>query len=158
MIDFSKVSDPTDIVNYIIPKGTAEGVNQLTIASVNSGLKYVKDDVSISLWGKRSYIWIDKSIESAQTLKDNALLLLSQWKDLKISFSVNSADLSILPEYSQEQKILNGITRIIVDNETYYARIIGEEMLFQHHLKLKLMEARFQVLLYQKTDLIFYRT
>lgn len=128
MIDFNKVSDPTDIVNYIIPKGNADGVNQVSIASVNSGLKYLKDDVSIALWGKRSYIWIDKTIENAATLKSNAQALLAQWKDPKISFEVNSADLSVLPEYSQERKILNSVTKIIVDDEEYYARIVGEDI------------------------------
>lgn len=128
MIDFNEASDPTEIVNYIIPKGNGEGINQLTIGLVNSGIKYLKDDVSIALWGKHSYIWIDKSFEDAQLLKNSALSLLNQWKDPKISFNVNAADLSILPEYAQEQKVLNGITRILVDDNEYYARIIGEEI------------------------------
>ncbi|MBH1941629.1 phage tail protein [Mobilitalea sibirica] len=128
MIEFNKVSDPTEIVNYIIPKGTGEGVNQLTIASVNEGLKYLKDDASIAQWGKRSYIWIDKSYENAQLLKNSAQSLINQWKDPKISFEVGSADLSILPEYAQERKVLNGVTRIIVEDEEYLARIIGEEV------------------------------
>jgi hypothetical protein len=128
MTDFNEVSDPTDIVNYIIPKGTGEGINQLTIAPVNGGLKYLKDDASIAEWGKRSYIWIDKSFENVQLLKDSAQSLLNQWKDPKISFTVGSADLSILPEYSQERKVLNGITRIIVDDEEHLARIVGEDI------------------------------
>lgn len=128
MIDFNKISDPTNIVNYLIPKGSGEGVNQLDIARYNSGKKYIKDDVSIAKWGKRSYIWIDKKAEDAQTLLANARSLLNQLKDPKISFSVSSADLSVLPEYAGEQKLLNGVTRIIVDNEEYLARIIGEEI------------------------------
>lgn len=128
MKSFSSVSDPSDIVNYIIPKGSGEGVNQLDIKSVNSGLKYLKDDESISKWGKHTYIWIDKRFEDAQTLKDNAQALLEQWKDPTISFTCDSVDLSILPEYSQEKKILNGVTRIVVDDITYEARIIGESI------------------------------
>ena len=128
MTDFNKVSDPTDIVNYIIPLGVGEGINQLNISSINSGLKYIKDDASIAQWGKRPYIWIDRSIENVYTLKSTAESLLTQWKDPKISFSVNAVDLSILPEYEKERKILNGITRIIVDDEEYFARIVGEEI------------------------------
>ncbi len=128
MIDFNKISDPTNIVNYLIPKGSGEGVNQLDIARYNSGKKYIKDDVSIAKWGKRSYIWIDKKAEDAQTLLANAKSLLNQLKDPKMSFSVSGADLSILPKYAGEQKILNGVTRIIVDNEEYLARIVGEEI------------------------------
>lgn len=128
MKSFNSVSDPSDIVNYIIPKGSGEGVNQLDIKSVNGGLKFLKDDESITKWGKHSYIWIDKRFEDAQTLKDNAQALLEQWKDPTISFTCDSVDLSILPEYSQEKKILNGVTRIIVDDATYEARIIGESI------------------------------
>ena len=90
--------------------------------------KYIKDDVSIAKWGKRSYIWIDKKAEDAQTLLANAQSLLSQWKEPSISFEIGSADLSILPEYAGEEKILNGVTRIMVDGEEYLARIIGEEI------------------------------
>lgn len=128
MIDFNEVSDPTDIVNYIIPKGSGEGINQLTIEKVNGGLRYLKNDASISQWGKRSYIWIDKSIEDVYTLKARAQAILDEKKCPKISFGISSADISVLPEYQHERKVLNGITRIIVNNEEYYARIVGEKI------------------------------
>jgi phage minor structural protein len=128
MLDFNNISDPTDIVNYLIPKGFGEGVNQLTIERVNSGQKYLKDDASITKWGKRSYIWIDKSMEDATTLKAKAQALLNQWKEPKISFSVNGADLSILPEYAHERRMLNTVTRIIVEDKEYSARIVGEKI------------------------------
>jgi phage minor structural protein len=128
MIDFNEVSDPTDIVNYIIPKGAGEGVNQLTIADVNGGKRYLKDDESISKWGKRSYIWIDKRFEDKQMLKENAQSLLNQWKNPKIAFTCKSADLSLLPGYEHERKVLNGVTNIIVGEKLYQARIIGESI------------------------------
>lgn len=128
MIDFSEVSDPTDIVNFIIPKGAGEGVNQLNIESVNNGVKYLKDDKSIAKWGKRSYIWIDRRFEHADSLKDNAQALLDEWKDPTIAFSINSVDLSVLEEYKYEEKLLNGVTRIIVEDKEYLARIIGEDI------------------------------
>ena len=128
MGSFDKASDPTDIVNYIIPKGVGEGTNQLTIKTVNGGLNYLKDDASIATWGKRSYIWIDKSVEDQATLKAKAQAVLDQLKNPKINFSVSAADLSILPEYSQERRMLNTVTRIIVGDEEYTARIIGEKI------------------------------
>lgn len=104
MLDFNEVADPTEIVNYIIPKGAGEGVNQLTIESVNGGKRYLKDDGSIDKWGVHKYIWIDSRFEDAESLKANAQSLLNQWKDPKISFECPSTDLSILPEYEQEKK------------------------------------------------------
>ncbi|MFS8651441.1 MAG: phage tail spike protein, partial [Caldibacillus sp.] len=128
MMDFNEVIDPTDIVNYIIPKGAGEGVNQLTIESVNGGKNYLKDDASIAEWGVHKYIWIDQRFEDAESLKANAQSLLNQWKDPKISFECPSTDLSILPEYSHEQKFLYGVTRIIVEDKEYLARIVGESI------------------------------
>lgn len=128
MIDFEEVSDPTEIVNYIIPLGYGEGVNQLDISSVNNGKRYIKDDASIDKWGKKPYIWIDKRFEDAQSLKESAESLLEQWKDPKISFTCNSIDLSIKPEYKAKRRLLNGVTRIIVEDKVYYARIIEEDI------------------------------
>jgi phage minor structural protein len=128
MEDFNKASDPTEIVNYIIPKGVGEGRNQLTIARANGGLNYIKDDVSIAQWGKRSYIWIDTSIEDSATLKARAQALLEEKKSPKISFSVGAADLSILEEYKAERRLLNTVTRIVVGEEEYAARIISEKI------------------------------
>ncbi|UOQ48126.1 phage tail protein [Gracilibacillus caseinilyticus] len=128
MISFEEVSDPTEIVNYIIPKGQGEGVNQLTIEDVNGGDDFLQDSASITEWGKRSYIWIDRRFKDADSLKESGQALLKQWKDPKISFSIDSVDLSILPEYAHERRLLNGRTQIVViDSDfdrTYYGRII----------------------------------
>lgn len=128
MISFDEVSDPTEIVNHIIPKGQGEGVNQLTIEDENNGVKYLEDTESIAEWGLRKYIWIDRRFKNADSLKESAQSLLRQWKDPKISFEINAVDLSVLPEYAHEQRLLGTKTRIIVyDSDidrTYDARII----------------------------------
>jgi phage minor structural protein len=147
MIDFSEVSDPTNIVNYIIPKGAGEGVNQLTIEAVNDGERFLKDDASIREWGTKKYIWIDERFEDAESLKSNAQSLLNQWKIPKISFDVNTVDLSVLEEDNDHryfiahdqtiegaktikalQRPLNGITRIIANDKEYEARILSEDI------------------------------
>jgi len=128
MISFDEVSDPTGIVNYIIPKGYGEGVNQLTIEDVNNGQRFLKDDASITEWGKRSYIWIDRRFKNAEELKGSAQALLSEWSHPKISFEVDSVDLSVKPEYAHEAKHLNGVVRIIVEDKTHYGRIIEEHI------------------------------
>ncbi len=128
MIDFEEVSDPTDIVNYLVPKGAGEGVNQLTIADVNGGRRYLQDNASIAKWGKRSYIWIDRRFTDKESLKASGQSLLNQWKDPKISFACKSVDLSIKPEYAHEKKLLNGVINILVDDNKYRARIISEKI------------------------------
>src|SRR5690625_373660 len=128
MIDFEEVSDPSKIVNYIVPKGAGEGVNQLDIKSVNDGKPYLKNDDSISKWGVHKYIWIDRRFEDAESLKRNAEALLKEWSEPTISFECRAVDLSIKPEYSHERKILGGLSKIIVNEEEYYARIISEKI------------------------------
>jgi len=128
MKSFDEVSDPTNIVNYVIPKGSGEGKNQTRIDDVNGGLSYLKDDESIVKWGKHSFIWIDKRFTDADPLKANGQSLLDQWKDPSIAFKSDSVDLSILPEYQHERKVLNGVTRIIVEDKEYFGRILQEDI------------------------------
>ncbi len=128
MVDFEEISDPTNIVNYIIPKGDGEGVNQLSIRDVNDGLTYLKDDESIDKWGKRSYIWIDRRFTDAESLKASGQALLDEWKSPKLSFDCQSVDLSIKPEYAHERKHLNGLIKIITDDSDYIARIVSEKI------------------------------
>lgn len=128
MISFDEVSDPTGIVNYIIPKGYGEGVNQLTIEDVNEGKRYLEDRESIEEWGKRSYIWIDRRFKHADSLKESAQALLDEWSKPKISFEVDSVDLSVKPEYAHESKHLNGVVRIAVEDKRHYGRILEEHI------------------------------
>lgn len=128
MVDFEEVSDPTNIVNYLIPKGDGEGVNQLTIKDVNGGKTYLKDDESIKRWGKRSYIWIDRRFTDAESLKASGQALLDERKSPMLSFDCQSVDLSIKPEYAHERKHLNGLIKIITDEDDYTARIVAEKI------------------------------
>lgn len=128
---FRKVADPTNIINWLIPKGDGEGVNKLTIEDVNSGNKYLKDDASITAWGKKSRIWRDKRFEDKQTLKDRGQVVLNQNKEPKISFSSKMYDLSIKEEYKHTEAALNGVTSIIVEEQgekEYLARILEEDI------------------------------
>lgn len=124
LIDFEELSNPEDVVNYIIPKGSGEGVNQLTIADVNNGDRFLYDQESIDKYGKKKYIWIDKRFDDAQSLKDSAQSLLDQWKQPKLSFPCSGADLSILKGAAKE--LLYTVTRIYVNDEEYEARLIDE--------------------------------
>jgi phage minor structural protein len=128
ILEFNEHVDPTEIVNYLIPKGSGEGVNQLTIKDVNGGKNYLKDDESIAKWGKRPYIHIDRRFTQADSLKGYAENLLNDWKEPKFSIEVKAADLSILPGYEHEQRFLNTASNVIVENKVYVARIIGEKI------------------------------
>jgi phage minor structural protein len=126
ILEFNKMVDPTDIVNYLIPKGYGEGINALTIKDVNGGLKYLKDDASIAKWGRKSDIRIDRRFKIPASLKRWGENLLSELKDPIFSLDVKAADLSILPGHEHEKRLLNSVANVIVGDDVYQVRIIKE--------------------------------
>jgi phage minor structural protein len=126
ILEFNKLVDPTDIVNYLIPKGYGEGINALTIKDVNGGKKYLKDDASIAKWGRKSDIRIDRRFKIPASLKRWGENLLSELKDPKFSLDVKAADLSILPGHEHEKRLLNSVANVIVGDDVYQVRIIKE--------------------------------
>jgi phage minor structural protein len=126
ILEFNKLVDPSDIVNYLIPKGYGEGINALTIKSVNGGKKYLKDDASIAKWGRKSDIDIDRRFKIPSSLKAWGEKRLSEKKDPKFSLDVKAADLSILPGHEHERRLLNSVANVIVGEDVYKVRIIKE--------------------------------
>jgi phage minor structural protein len=126
ILEFNKLVDPTDIVNYLIPKGYGEGINALTIKDVNGGKKYLKDDASIAKWGRKSDIRIDRRFKIPASLKRWGENLLSELKDPKFSLDVKAADLSILPGHEHEKRLLNSVANVIVGEDIYQVRIMKE--------------------------------
>jgi phage minor structural protein len=126
ILEFNKLVDPSDIVNYLIPKGYGEGINSLVISSVNDGKKYLKDDASIAKWGRKSDIRIDRRFKIPASLKAWGENLLSELKDPKFSIDVKAADLSILPGHEHEKRLLNSVANVIVGEDVYKVRIIKE--------------------------------
>lgn len=125
MLIYDRTNDPSNLVNHVVPLGSGEGVNQLNIASVNNGNNFLKDDASIAQWGFRPYIWIDKRYTDAQSLKNDAQAFLDKWKIPKLSFKCTDLDLSVLPEYEDEKKLLGTITRVITEDYELEERIVG---------------------------------
>jgi len=127
MGSFDEVIDPTKIVNRIYPLGAGEGVNQLGIESVNGGVAYLDDAVSIAKYGLKPYVWVNRSFENPDTLKASAQGLLDEWKIPKISTSVTGSDLSMLKGYEFDKHRVGNLIRIVVDDrEDTIVRIVSE--------------------------------
>ncbi|MEL3973060.1 phage tail protein [Rossellomorea oryzaecorticis] len=112
LVGIEKEEDPTEIVNRIYPRGVGEGVNQLTVSDVNNGVTYLEDTESINKYGLQSYVWIDRRIENAETLKANGQSLLSQWKNPKVVYRTNAADVSSITGESIDKHRLGKKGRI----------------------------------------------
>lgn len=86
--------NPMSVYNRIYPLGYGEGVNQLTIESVNSGIPYIEDVVSIEENGIIETVWVDRRFEDAATLLASGKAILKKWKEPIVTWNVSAADVS----------------------------------------------------------------
>ncbi len=93
MTSIVKTVDASSIANRIYALGYGEGVNQLTISSVNNGVPYVEDAMSIQQYGLCSSILVDSRYEVAENLKGYAEQLLAELKEPYISYEIGAIDL-----------------------------------------------------------------
>jgi len=84
--------DATNLVTRLIPLGYGEGINQLTIESVNGGRNFLEAD-TVSIWGVKETIWTDRRFEDAENMKSTAQAMLDRLKMPWICYTVNSIDL-----------------------------------------------------------------
>ena len=89
MLGVTKTEDPTNLCTRLYPFGYGEGINQLTIESVNNGRKYIDAD-TIEEHGPISKIWIDQRYQHAQSLYDAAVAMLEELKNPAVAYSVET--------------------------------------------------------------------
>lgn len=118
--------DPGDLITRIIPLGYGDGVNQLTINSVNSNVEYVEDTAAISQYGLIEGVITNIEIQDAGTLKTYGITVLSEKKYPKLILNTEMLDRSVLNEFELE-KFYKGDTLHIINevmNLDVYARVI----------------------------------
>lgn len=95
MLNVSKQSDPQNICTRLYPLGYGEGVNQLTIESVNEGITYLQSPQKyIDRYGIVERIWVDRRYENAESLKEAAQSMLDELQEPTVEYSVTFAQLS----------------------------------------------------------------
>jgi phage minor structural protein len=93
MTSIVKTQDATALANRVYALGYGEGVNQLTIESVNNGVPYVEDAMSILKYGLCSTILVDSRYEVPENLKAYATQILAELKEPYISYEIGAIDL-----------------------------------------------------------------
>lgn len=93
MKEIRKTVDATKLANRIYALGYGEGVNQLTIASVNDGLPYVEDPESQLKYGLCPTILVDRRFENAENLKAYAKRILAESSEPYVSYQASAVDL-----------------------------------------------------------------
>ena len=121
------VEDPSEICTRLYALGYGEGVNQLTIKTVNpTGKPYIDAD-TIDEYGIIERIWVDKRYESAETLYNAAKARLEQLKRPKITVSVSALDLHKVTLDPADRFVLGKLVKVHDDelNIDYTGRVIG---------------------------------
>lgn len=95
-----KEEDPSNLITRIYPLGYGEGVNQLTIETVNNGIPYLEAPKSIvDQYGTHKRIWVDRRFKDPQSLKDSAQSLLKRYQQPIISIALDCADYELMDPY-----------------------------------------------------------
>jgi phage minor structural protein len=116
LIDFEIEENPMSVFNRIYPLGYGEGVNQLTIESVNNGVPYIEDAASIAENGIIETTWVDKRFEDAATLMASAQALLKKWKEPVVSWVVSAADVSSITGAKIDELKEGNVVRLELDD------------------------------------------
>lgn len=117
MTNIVKSQDASGIANRIYALGYGEGVNQLTISSVNNGLPYVEDALSIEKYGLCSTILVDTRYEVAENLKAYAEQILRESAEPYNSYEIGAIDLHRLTGDAFSRFWPGEIVRVVDDED-----------------------------------------
>lgn len=94
MRGFSVEQEGKNLVNWILPKGNAEGINAVDITKVNNGIPYLMDQESMNEFFPAMTIWKDERFDIEQNLKDAAQSRLDAWKQPLVTWNVDAVDMT----------------------------------------------------------------
>lgn len=98
LLDFSRTTANSDLATVIIPYGAKNETTgeRLTIASVNGGLDFIKDDDAVAIRGVISKAVYWDEIVTPEALLTRAQQYLNSSKNLVASLELTAIDLSLL--------------------------------------------------------------
>lgn len=102
-----------DVMTRIYPLGYGEGVNQLTIKSVNNGLPYIDAPEFVrELHDGFDYIWVDRRFEDAQSLYASANSMLLKACMPKVTYEIDAIDYELIDPYKIEKYETGKLVRL----------------------------------------------
>ena len=125
LVSIEKSMDASALVTRLYPLGYGEGVNQLTIKSVNNGVPYIDAD-TIATWGVKCNVWTDTRIEDAATLLAKSRQVLEGYKNPYLAYKAKAVDLYRLTGFSWDNFMPGKLVQVMdgEHNITFHARIV----------------------------------
>ena len=103
MKSITKESDPTEYITRLIPLGAKikdadgnETEERLDITNVNNGIEYIEDTVAREVYGIHEEIVEFDNVTTAEALLTKGQEYLTEVNKLKIKYTINAIDLSLL--------------------------------------------------------------
>ncbi|MHC5227583.1 phage tail spike protein [Enterococcus sp. LJL99] len=127
-----------NIVNSIIPKGNAEGVNTVDIKRYSKGSIYIQDKPSMVKYRPAWYIWKDERYTIEENLYSAALSKLNAWKQPKITWTVTATDLTKVLRHPSN--VAANRNREIKVNELNYMDVVQIETKKYGKIELRITE------------------
>lgn len=94
MTGFTVEQEGKNLVNWILPKGNAEGINAVDISKLNGGKRYLMDQESMNKYFPAMNIWKDNRFAIEENLFEGAKSRLNAWKEPKVDWEVSAVDLT----------------------------------------------------------------
>lgn len=94
MTGFTVEQEGKNLVNWILPKGNAEGINAVDISKLNGGKRYLMDQTSMNEFFPAMTIWKDDRYTVEENLFEAAKSRLNAWKEPKVDWEVSAVDLT----------------------------------------------------------------
>lgn len=105
MRGFTIEQEGKNLVNWILPKGNAEGINAVDIKKVNNNVPYLMDQDSMNEYFPAMTIWKDDRYTIDSNLKEAAQSRLDAWKEPNISWTVTAVDLTKVLKHPENLKV-----------------------------------------------------
>ena len=125
LVGIEKTMDASALITRLYPLGYGEGVNQLTIKSVNNNVPYIDADTA-STWGVVCNVWTDTRIQDPSVLLARAQQVLAGYKNPYITYTARVIDLYMQTGYSWDNYMPGKLVRVM-DNEhdiSFDARLV----------------------------------
>lgn len=94
MLSYEGMKDPQQICTRLYPLGYGEGINQLTIKSVNNGVPYLQSPKAYTdKYGIIERVWIDRRYEDPESLKAAAQVMLAELQNPIKQYTIGFSEL-----------------------------------------------------------------
>ena len=121
LLGSSTGKDYADVCTRIYPLGYGEGVNQLTIKDVNNGVPYLNASASaIVQYGIKEKVLVDRSFESAESLKAYAQTVLDNLQTPGLTRNFNVVDLYPITSVDIDNAEVGKVCKLTEDGTIAY--------------------------------------